>query len=199
MLAEDLNSNGIINGSNVSVIFINQNYHVHDKLELLFIGIYSAVQLKPWITKRHVYIYCMGDLSVTYSGVRIITIESVEFYDCGKFQTLITFSKIEMVALVNSSFHRSIFGSIHSHGQVVDMKVINCLFSENMNDYGVFIESVSSVDFKNSTFSNNAAGSVISMALQKQLHQNSVIVISIIIPRKMKHTELPLMYIIYHC
>ena len=162
MLAEDFNSNGTIkNASNVSVIFINQNYHVHDNLELLFIGTYSAVQLKPWITKRHVSIYCMGDLSVTYSGVRIITIESVEFYDCGKFQTLITFSKTEMVALINSSFHRSIFGSIYSYGQVVDMKVINCLFSENMNDYGVFIESVSSVDFKNSTFSNNAAGSVI--------------------------------------
>ena len=164
MLAEVLSNGTIINGSNVSVIFINQNYYVHDKLKLLFIGI-SAVQLKPWITKHHVTVYCMGDLSITYSGVRIIAIESVEFYDCGKFQPLITFSKTntttEMIALINSSFHRSIFGSIHIRGQVVELKVINCLFSENRNDYGINIESVSSVDFKNSTFSNNAAGSVI--------------------------------------
>ena len=165
MLAEDFNSNGtIVNASNVSVIFINQNYYMHENLKLLFIAI-SAVQLKPWITNRHVSIYCMGDLSIIYSGIRIITIESVEFYDCGKFQPLITFSKTntttEMIALINSSFHRSIYGSIHICGQVVELKVINCLFCENMNEYGVHIESVSSVDFKNSTFSNNAAGSVI--------------------------------------
>ena len=165
MLSEEFNSNGtIINASNVSVIFINQNYCVHDNLKLLFIQI-SAVQLKHWITKDRVTVYCMGDLSITYSSVRIITIESVEFYDCGKFQPLITFSKTntttEMIALINSSFHKSIFGSIHIRGPVVDMKVINCVFSENMNDYGVIIESVSSVDFKKTTFSNNAAGSVV--------------------------------------
>ena len=164
MLAEDFNSNGtMIHASNVSVIFINQNYYVHDNLKLLFVAI-SAVQLKPWITKDRVTVYCMGDLSITYSGVRIITIKSVEFYYCGKLQPLITFSKTntttETIALINSSFHRSVFGSIHIQGPVVEFKVINCLFSENMNDSGVYIESVSSVDFKNSTFSNNAAGSV---------------------------------------
>ena len=107
----------------------------------------------------------MGDLSITYSGVRIITIKSVEFYDCAKFQSLITVTKTntttEMIALINSSFHRSIFGSIRIDGQVVELQVINCQFSENMNDSGVRIESVSSVDFRNSTFSNNAAGSVL--------------------------------------
>ena len=164
MLAEDFNSNGTIkNASNVSFIFINQNYHVRDNLKLLFIGI-SVTQLKPWIAKHHVTVYCMGDLSITYSSVRIITIESVEFYDCAKFQPLITFSKTntttEMIALINSSFHRSMFGSIHIRGQVFELKVINCLFSANVNDYGVSIESVASADFKNSTFSNNAAGSV---------------------------------------
>ena len=51
MLAEYFNSNGTTkNASNVSFIFINQNYHVHDNLKLFFIGV-SAIHLKPWITK----------------------------------------------------------------------------------------------------------------------------------------------------
>ena len=163
MLAEEFSINGTGNVSNVSIIFMDENYSVYDNLRLLFSGL-SMMELKPWNNYSHVSIHCEGDLTITYSAVRIITIESVQFYDCGKFEPVITFQRtninFEVVALMNTSFLRSMFGFVRILGEVVKLKVTNCLFSENMNSFGVYIKSLSSGFFRDLTFVNNAKGSV---------------------------------------
>ena len=160
MLAKDHEFMAPSNISNVSIIFLKDNYSVYENLSISFTGLYTT-QLKPWVKNSPITIICIGDLSILYSGVVKITIESVILHRCGKRNPVLTFSgTVQIVTLSNSAFLYSLMGFLNTSGDLVELTVLSSIFDGSKNGSGMFISSLSSANFKNSVFSNNAAGSI---------------------------------------
>ena len=146
----------------ISIIFINDNYSVYKNVSLNFASL-SVVRLGSWKNRNQVNIYCIGDLSLVYTNVRIISISYVEFYDCGRAAPVITMSDVQLCAQIsNTKFIKSRLSFIKTLGFVNRLNVFTCLFDESVNDFGVDINSYanSSISFMNTTFTNSMAGSL---------------------------------------
>ena len=158
------NKRSLQGNSNASIYFIHKNYSIYENLSISFTSL-MMVELRPWKNKVEVNIFCIGDISFTYSRVNKVILDGIQFHNCGTYMPVFTFNyyrKISAEILVaNTSFNNTTLGALRVIVKVVQLQVINCSFVKGMKDYGINIKSIYAESvFLRTTFSNNNYGSV---------------------------------------
>ena len=85
------------NDSLIRLIFLQKTCSIYNNISLYFSGLY-VVYMKPLTGETT--LDCIGDLSLKYSSVSNITIESIKFNQCGKSIPVITVKSINKLSKV---------------------------------------------------------------------------------------------------
>ena len=153
------------NDSFIILTFLQKKFSIYNNISLYFSGLYF-VDMKPFMGETT--LDCIGDLSLKYSSVSIIIIESIKFYQCGKSIPVIavkSFNKLSKVFILNTDFLESGHGFLKINQNQTFLNMTNCLFDGNKDGYAVDFTSLSLTSFViNATFSNNIGSMRISSA-----------------------------------
>ena len=173
VLISDYTFTSATGNGNISIYLIHDRYFVFKNLSLSFYNL-NVVEILSWKKENQTNIECSGDFSIEYVNVRIIYVQSIKFYQCGKLKPVIGLSNdsstTEIVMLKNSVFANSRCSSVQILCDMKQLHISDCLFDGNLDDYGIYVcmnSSFLSSCFNNTTttirdtmFMNNAAGSL---------------------------------------
>ena len=148
----------------MSIYFLHENYIVKEPINFSFTAL-PMIELRPWKNQSQIGINCTSELSFTCTDVSKIAINSLAFHHCGMSQPVILLNSIHK----NTSFQEvTISDSLFFKSRVKivchqsNMQIINSMFEENTEHYGLEIISSHFIDgnFTNTSFSNNQRGSL---------------------------------------
>ena len=165
---EKLAKNGILRKQkkiSIYVYFIHNNYTISKNVALVFPYL-NVTEVRPWKRKNRVSVLCVGDLTFTYKGAKMLKFENLKFDQCGKSKPVITLGKYTKngygsVTITNTAFINIKENSLRIKDVLHKLEIKNCSFDGGMRDYAVYFKSQNNKSsFINTAFRNNAGGGI---------------------------------------
>ena len=149
-----------------SIIYLlDEKLQISQSIHLNFSSHYK-VEIKPWRNNSFSTLVCNSDFTMTFSGIKEIIIQSIQFEQCGKSKPIILMDTREwlvmFVQVFNVTFDQSGQSSLQITSDVQELQVIEVTFIGGRNDVDINISgTVLKALFRNAVFSRNNVGSLI--------------------------------------
>ena len=120
----------------------------------------------PWRNNSYATLICSSDFSMTFNGIKEVTVQFIQFKGCGKSNPLKLIENsgwpIMFVQVINVTFIQSSQNSLQIVSDIHELQIINSAFIGGRNGVDINITgTVLKAIFKSTTFSHNRIGSLI--------------------------------------
>ena len=167
---------GQLHSQKISRIYLlDRKLQISRNVHLNFSFLYK-VTIKPWRNNSLSTLVCNSDFSITFSGAKEVTVQSIQFKECGKSNPLILIDtsglSVKLLQIINVTFTRSNQSSLKIVSDIHELQVINSTFTGGAK--GVNIEITGTVlktILRSTTFSHNTVGS---FKMHESLNESSL-------------------------
>ena len=165
-----------LHSQKISKIYIlDRKLQISRNIHLNFSSHYK-VKIKPWRNNSYSTVVCNSNFSMTFNGIKEVTVQSIQFKECGKSNPLIVIDTcglpVKLVQVINVTFTRSNKSSLKVVSDIHELQVINCTFTGGRK--GVNIEITGTIlktILRSTTFSHNTVGS---FKMHESLNESSL-------------------------
>ena len=167
---------GQLHSQKISRIYLlDRKLQISRNVHLNFSFLYK-VTIKPWRNNSFSTLVCNSDFSITFSGVKEATVQSIQFIQCGKSNPLILIDtsglSVKLLQVINVTFTRSNQSSLKVVSDIHELQVINCTFTGGAKDVSIEITgTVLKTILRSTTFSHNTVGS---FRMHESLNESSL-------------------------
>ena len=159
-------ASGHMTHNNYQIIYLLDNYlTVGENIAFYFINL-AVVKIRPWRNGTLGTIQCVGEVSFAYTDVRLIVMESLKLYHCGKSIPVVTINgtkgTFQEVIIANMIFMGSRLSTINISCMSIKLLIVNSQFNETIDEYAIIIDKpqVMHSNFTGIIFSSNEVGAI---------------------------------------
>ena len=147
------------------IYLLDRKLQISQNIHLNFSSHYK-VEIMPRRNNSFSTLVCNSDFTMTFSGIKEIIIQSIQFKQCGKSNPIILMDTQEclvmFVQVINVTFIQSGQSSLQITSDVQELQVIEVTFIGGRNDVDINISgTVLKALFRRAVFSHNDVGSLI--------------------------------------
>ena len=161
-------------------IYLLDNYlTVEENITLYFINL-AVVKIRPWRNGTQGTIQCVGEVSFAYTDVRLIVMESLKLYHCGKSMPVViingTKGTFQEVKIANTIFMGSRLNTINISCKLIKLLILNSQFYETIDEYAIIIHKpqVMHSNFTGVIFSSNEVGAIFYSSISNKSSLNII-------------------------
>ena len=151
------------------IYLLDSRFQISQNIHLNFSS-HHTVEIKPWRNNLLSTLVCNSDFSMTFSGIKEVLVQSIQFKECGKSNPLIYINTegwpIMLVHISDIIFSQTGQSSLQIVCKTHELLIVNSTFIGGRNGVDIsIIGTVLKVILMGTTFSHNRIGSLITRGM----------------------------------